>query len=263
MTTHENKMDHLSESDLHAYIDGELDATTLLEIEHWLAENPNDAAKVHAFKLQKIQMHQLYDDGLTADIPEGVQDLLADKPVSSWLPGWRQMAAGIALFVIGGVSGWGYFTMDPMEHEAGGQFARQALNAHVVYANDIARPVEMAAMYRKDMVSWLSDRLRHKLMIPNIAGAGFKLIGGRQVTDQSSPAALLMYEDKRARRVTLYVRSGATFSDTKFRFIAEKGMVAFYWTNGPLSYALSGEMPRGDLLDLANMVFKDISAKSS
>ena len=263
MTTQETKMDHLSESDLHAYIDGELDATTLLEVEHWLAEHPDDAAKVHAFKLQKVQMHQFYDEGLEAAVPESVRELLEDEPAPSWLPGWRQMAAGIALFVIGGVSGWGYFTMDPMEHQAGGQFARQALNAHVVYAHDTARPVEMSAMYQKDMVSWLSKRLGHKLMIPNIAGAGFNLIGGRQVADQGSPAALLMYEDKRSRRITLFVRSGATFSDTKFRFIAEHGMVAFYWTNGPLSYALSGEMPRGDLLDLANMVFKDISSKSS
>ena len=262
MTTQETKMDHLSESDLHAYIDGELDADTLLEIEHWLAGHPDDAAKVHAFKLQKVQMHQLYDDGLEAAIPEGVLELLEDKPITSWMPGWRQMAAGIALFIIGGVSGWGFFTMDPMEHEAGGQFARQALNAHVVYAHDTARPVEMSAMYQKDMVSWLSKRLGHKLMIPNIAGAGFNLIGGRQVADQDSPAALLMYENKQGRRVTLFVRSGATFSDNKFRFIAEQGMVAFYWTNGPLSYALSGEMPRGDLLDLANMVFKDISAQT-
>jgi anti-sigma factor RsiW len=208
-------------------------------------------------------MHQLYDEGLEATIPENVLELLEDSPKTSWVPGWRRMAAGIALFVLGGVSGWGYFTMDPMEKIAGGQFVRQALNAHVVYAHDKVRPVEISAMYRKDMVSWLSDRLGHKLMIPNIAGAGFNLIGGRQVTDQSSPAALLMYEDKRGRRITLYVRSGATFSDTKFRFIAEKDMVAFYWTNGPLSYALSGEMPRGDLLDLANMVFKDISSKSS
>jgi len=189
--------------------------------------------------------------------------LLTGTPSTSWYAGWRQLAAGLALFIVGGLSGWGFFSMDPMDHQVGGKFARQAMNAHVVYAHDTARPVEMSAMYQKDMVSWLSNRLGHKLMIPNIAGAGFKLIGGRQVNDEGSPAALLMYEDSRARRVTLYVRSGATFSDTKFRFIAEHGMVAFYWTNGPLSYALSGEMPRGDLLDLANMVFKDIEQKSS
>lgn len=263
MTTQETGMTQLTDSDLHAYIDGELDMDTLLEVEQWLATHPEDAARVHTYKLQKVQMHQFYDSELTAPLPESVEDLLAGRPSDNWYSGWRQMAAGIALFVIGGASGWGYFSMDPMDQQVGGKFARQAMNAHVVYAHDTARPVEVSAMYRKDLVSWLSGRLGHKLMIPNIAGAGFKLIGGRQVNDEGSPAALLMYEDGRARRVTLYVRSGATFSDTKFRFIAEHGMVAFYWTNGPLSYALSGEMPRGDLLDLANMVFKDIELKSS
>ena len=49
--------------------------------------------------------------------------------------------------------------------------------------------------------------------------------------------------------------------DTAFRFIAEHGMVAFYWTDGPLSYVLTGEMPRGDLLHLAEMVYEDLEAK--
>ena len=46
--------------------------------------------------------------------------------------------------------------------------------------------------------------------------------------------------------------------NTKFRFIAEHGMVAFYRTNGPLTYALSGEMPRDDLLHLAQIVHDDL-----
>jgi anti-sigma factor RsiW len=40
-------------------------------------------------------------------------------------------------------------------------------------------------------------------------------------------------------------------------------MVAFYRTNGPLTYALSGEMPRDDLLHLAQMVHDDLVSRSS
>ena len=46
-------------------------------------------------------------------------------------------------------------------------------------------------------------------------------------------------------------------------YVAEHGMVAFYWTNGPLTYALSGEMPRDDLLHLAQMVHDDLVSRSS
>jgi anti-sigma factor RsiW len=51
--------------------------------------------------------------------------------------------------------------------------------------------------------------------------------------------------------VTLYVQSGFSKEDMTFHFVAENNMVAFYWTGGPLGYALTGSMKRGDLLDLA------------
>jgi len=35
-------------------------------------------------------------------------------------------------------------------------------------------------------------------------------------------------------------------------------MVAFYWSDGPLAYALTGSMEQGDLLDLARMVYKKL-----
>ena len=108
------------------------------------------------------------------------------------------------------------------------------------------------------MMRWLSGRLGHKLRRPDLMGAGFHLIGGRLVNDDGTPAALFMYEDDRGRRVTLYCRSGINAGNTAFRFIAEHGMVAFYWTDGPLSYALTGEMPRGEVLKLAQMVYDDI-----
>jgi anti-sigma factor RsiW len=112
-------------------------------------------------------------------------------------------------------------------------------------------------------LSWLSGRLGHKLMIPNLKGAGFKLMGGRLVADKGDPAALFMFEDGKARRVSLYVRPGMGGGNTKFRVIAEHGMVAFYWTNGQLTYALSGEMAQGDLLSLVQMVHDDLTSRSS
>lgn len=248
----------ITDQDLHAYVDGELDPATLREVEVWLVGHPDDAVKVHLYRLQKLHLHELYDDALEASVPESVEAALSSNPPASWWPGWQKMAAGLVLLVVGGLGGWGVGLLPGETQTAETNFVRRALNAHVVYAHDTARPVEVGINQQTHLMSWLSGRLGHPLRTPDIQGAGFKLIGGRLVADQDTPAAMFMYEDQRDQRVTLYVRTGPHSTDTAFRFIAEHGMVAFYWTDGPLAYVLTGEMPRRDLLELALMVQKDL-----
>lgn len=248
----------ISESDLHAYVDGELDPVTMEEVERWLVVNPEDAVKVHTYRLQKIQLHELYDDALTQPVPPGVVAALSGSVVSHWWPGWQRMAASVVLLVIGGLAGWGINTLPVTEPVQEATYVRRALDAHVVFAHDKARPVEVGVNQQIQLMSWLSGRLGHPLRTPKLSSAGFQLIGGRLLADQGVPAAQFMYEKSTGMRVTLYVRSSQRPGDTAFRFIAEHGMTAFYWTDGPLAYVLTGEMARGDLLDLAHMVHKDL-----
>ena len=247
------------DSDLHAYVDDELDLETAAEVERWLVEHPDDAVRVHRYRLQRIQLHELYDDGLTAPIPAEVEVLLSDPGWMQWMPNMRRLAAGIVLLAVGGIAGWGSTSLPIFDEPVKpANFVRRALDAHVVYAHDTSRPVEVGVNQEILLMSWLSGRLGHPLRTPKLSGAGFNFIGGRLVADQAVPAAQFMYENSLGKRVTLYVRTGNKEPDTAFRFIAEKGMGAFYWTDGPLSYVLTGEMPRGDLLDLADMVHKDL-----
>ncbi len=252
----------IAESDLHAYVDGELDALTLTEIERWLAEHPEDAAKVHSFMLQKRLMHQVFDEGLDAPWPAGVEEMLTGEPRHAWWPGWTKIAATILLLVVGGATGWGFTTFSAQQAHAEKTFVESALNAHAVYSHDTQRPVEFTidSGQEKLLLDWLSARVGEELMTPNLAGAGFALMGGRLVADKGMPAALLMYQDGNGKRVTLYCRKAFEDKDSTFKVISEHDMVAFYWTDGPLSYALTGEMPRGDLLYLAQMVYKDIDS---
>ena len=69
---------------------------------------------------------------------------------------------------------------------------------------------------------------------PDMARAGFALVGGRLLPDAGKPAAQFMYKDQKGRRVTLYVRSDDG-ADTAFKFAAEDGISAFYWIDGALA----------------------------
>jgi anti-sigma factor RsiW len=70
-----------------------------------------------------------------------------------------------------------------------------------------------------------------------------------------------MYENKSGLRLTLYVRKKPDHDATAFRFASEGSLSVFYWINGPFGYALSGELPREALLDIANASYRQLTAK--
>ena len=256
--------EHLSDMDINAYVDGELDAQELAQIEVWLADHPLDAARVHAYKLQKLQLHMLYDLPKNTPLPPGVREALASTGVRRWLPGWRQIAAGLMLVAVGGAGGfWGNNAVNLSQSEPGNQFVSRAINAYAVYAYDAARPVEIGANDETDYMTWLSDRLGQPIRTPDLSPAGFELIGGRLVNDRGEPAALFMYENDSGGRVTLYVRRGTGSLDTNFRTLAQQHKTALYWSDRVLDYALAGEMKENELKIIKKTISQAIEARAS
>ena len=219
---------------------------------------------MHAYKLQKLQLHMLYDLPKDTPLPAGVREALASTGMRRWLPGWRQLAAGIALLAIGGAGGfWGNGVVDDSQRAPGTQFVSRAINAYAVYAYDAARPVEIGANDETDYVAWLSERLGQQIRTPDLSQAGFELIGGRLVNDQGEPAALFMYENDSGGRVTLYVRRGTGSLDTNFKTLAQKHKTALYWSDRVLDYALAGEMKEAELKIIRKVISQAIEAKAS
>lgn len=108
-------------------------------------------------------------------------------------------------------------------------------------------------------MSWLSKRLGHELHAPDFQAQGFALLGGRLLSGQAGPVAQFMYEDKQARRVTLYVRrDGAGQADTGFRHAREDGVEVFYWVDRDLGYALSGAIDQAEMGRLADAAYRQI-----
>ena len=100
------------------------------------------------------------------------------------------------------------------------------------------------------LVKWLSKRLGTPIRPPDLSPDGFRLIGGRLLPGETSPAALLMYEDVLGRRLALYVtrREGG---ETELAFAEEPGRRAFWWIEEGLGCALVGDLPRDALRRLA------------
>ena len=69
-----------------------------------------------------------------------------------------------------------------------------------------------------------------------------------------------MYQDKIERRVTLYVRRAvAGNKETTFRHATENGVDVFYWIDGDFGYALSGQIGRQAMQQLADAAYRELA----
>lgn len=243
----------ISEDDLHACVDDRLEFERRRVVETELAQSPEDAARAAAYREQNAALHALYDPVLGEPVPDRLRDIRASRR------GVRHAIAA-AWFVAGAALGW-------LAHEFGGDrppsrpsLARQAAVAHAVYSPEVRHPVEVGAAEQEHLVNWLSKRLGAKLRAPLLTREGYELVGGRLLPGDSGAVAQFMYQDAKGKRLTLYVsRLAAENRDTAFRFSQEEKVAVFYWIDGRLGYALSGEMPKAELLEIATSVYRQLN----
>ncbi|HUL92763.1 MAG TPA: anti-sigma factor [Burkholderiales bacterium] len=245
-------MKPISEAELHAYVDGGLSEGARVETEAWLRAHPEEAERMRAYTEQNALLRSLYDPVLDEPVPAA---LLSVRP-----RGWRRYALAAAIFALGIGLGWlvrGQFVTSQVVPVS---FARQAATAHAVYAPEVRHPVEVAANEEGHLVAWLSKRLGTTLHAPKLAPLGYELIGGRLLSGPQGPVAHFMYQDARGQRLTLYVsRQRGEPRDTAFRFSQEERISVFYWVDGNFGYALSGEMRKDQLLQVAEVVYKQLN----
>ena len=245
----------VSEIDLHAYVDGRLSEERRREVETFLAASPQETERVRAYQEQNKTLHALFDPVLAEPIPSKWQN-----PERRWTFLLKPVAAAVVWIVIGGLLGWVLRGEYGAKSAKNTDFVRQAAIAHAVYTPEVRHPVEVTAEQEEHLVRWLSKRLGGELKVPHLLDLGYELVGGRLLPGDQGPVAQFMYQDKNGQRLTLYIKtdSGAE-RETAFRFSQEGSVGVFYWIDRRLSYALSGEVAKDDLLRVANAVYQKLN----
>lgn len=247
-------MSDIAETDLHAYADGQLDAARRAQVEALLVHNPDAAESVRVWREQNTALRALYNPVLTEPVPQRLLGVRAQRGR------WPSYAIAAGSMVVGVALGWilqTYYSVRSADMVA---LPRRAAVAHAVYVPEVRHPVEVGAEQQDHLVKWLSKRLGSTLKAPVLTQQGFELVGGRLLPGSKGPVAHFMYQDARGQRITLYVsRRDAEPRDTAFRFSQEDKVAVFYWIDGNLGYALSGEMDRARLLAVATVVYRQIN----
>jgi anti-sigma factor RsiW len=256
---------------LSAFVDGELPPAQRAAIEAQLAQHPQAAARVAAWRAQKAALRVLCGAPQRSERDERNERLerherhereAADEPAfivlrrrTSWWQRasvaacWLAAGAGLALALgplaprlTGGA--WDGLGSRPPS------FAERADIAYAVYTPERRHPVEVAASEEEHLINWLSKRLNRPLSVPSLQEYGYSLVGGRLLPGEAGPAAQFMYENGSGARLTLYV-TGISRDETAFRLFRDGNRRTFYWVSDGMGYALSGPIAEGKLRSIA------------
>jgi anti-sigma factor RsiW len=243
----------ISDTDLHAYADNQLDAGRRAELKACLDGEPEAAAKVQQIQSQNQALRQHFDDVLDEPLPDHLSSLLQEV---RWP---RGIAAAIAWLGCGVLLGWFAHLLLPVQPPVQAGFARDALAAHVLFTAEQRHPVEVPAEQEAHLVAWLSKRLAAPIRAPDLQAQGFSLLGGRLLPGEQAPLAQLMYQSAAAERLTLTVRHAAqSTADTGFKVLEQDGASVFYWIDRDYGYALSGTIGKARLLAVAQAVERQL-----
>ena len=236
----------ITDTDLHAYHDGQLSEARRLQVEAWLSMHPEKRHEQNEFEMLDHELHRLLDPVVKEPVPER----LRSQPRQRF---YKRLSLAASFLLVGILIGWnshGLFVTDSSHLQA--HLLRPATFAHVVYTTEINHPVEVSGTQEQDLIDWLSDRLHAQIKAPNLLQHGYQLVGGRLLPSTNRMAAQFMYENKTGLRITLYVRRISSIKvDTSFQFVSDHKLNTFYWLEGELGYALSGALDKAQLRVMA------------
>ncbi|MCC6534970.1 MAG: anti-sigma factor [Burkholderiales bacterium] len=239
----------VSEERLHAYVDEQLAAEERSAVERHLAEHPEDAERVLAYRRQREWIKQAFDPVLAEPVPARIRVPRAGMSGSPW----RRVAAVCAWIVFGAALGW---LIRDQQHAvvpaaaSDTELVRRARMAHVVYTAESRRAVEVAASQEQDMIRWLSKRMNAAVRVPDLSQFGFEALGGRLLPGADGPACQIMYQNAAGKRLTIYLArepGGAR----PVRFSDRETVHVVFWSNGTLAFAVSAELNRDELARIA------------
>ena len=97
-------------------------------------------------------------------------------------------------------------------------------------------PMEFRGDDAADLDRWLAGRFGEAGRVPDLAAAGYRLLGGRLLSTEQGPAAMLVYQDRAGARVGVYVRPRGRLPSNGER--RDGGLLAQYWSEQHVSFAI-------------------------
>lgn len=245
----------ITDEELHAYVDGFLDAEGRATVDRYLRAQPDVAQRINVYSSQRNEIRMALAARASAPIPASLSlDRLIEAQLTRRPARWRLVARAamiVLAFGLGGAGGWYFGSRLPTGLDA---LVEDAAASYTVYTADKHHPVELWAAERDDLARWLSNRLNRPVSPPDLSGLGYQLLGGRLVATGHGPAALFMYENARNTRLTLFVRPMPVGRSTPIEDVDAGDLDGCAWIDRGVGYMVIAAEPYSRLQALSERV---------
>ena len=245
MTDHRHT---IRDIDLLAYADGLLDTDPERKaaVAAYLRKHPAEAAKVRDYIDQNDAIRRLYDPVLAEPVPERLQAVLAHGPEKTLGHVARAVLAA-SLLLAAGFAGWMIGQGGQSELWPGQDFVKQTMTTywHSAVTSDTDRDSALQEAIRP--LDWLSEQIAAPVQPPDLSPQGFTLIEEQLLSANGPQIAQVTYADPEGRRLSLLLRTRWQEEVPQFHFAENEGVTMVYWLEGPLVYALVGQLDRQEM----------------
>jgi anti-sigma factor RsiW len=244
----------ITEDDLHGYVDGLIDGARRAEVEAYLQDHPDVAARTASYAKQRDILRASLAPIAEEPVPLQLNIARMVEARRARVSKWVAALAAALLIFLGGSAGWSLRGVVQPAREGILALAEEAGDGYRVYAPDRVRPVEIRASEGKELVNWASQRLQRSVTVPDLASSGYRFMGGRLLATPHGPAVMFMYDNDRGTRLVVLTRA-MTVDQNKPMVPHTSGAVnGFAWADNGVGYSLVGPAAPDVLHSIADSV---------
>jgi anti-sigma factor RsiW len=242
---------NITDLELSAYIDGELDAARAAAVEEAAARNAGLSARIAGYRADKQMMKTMFAPLAERPIPAAWETLARTPPAGKSRRAWY-LAGAIAaalLLLLGGARL--YRDHEPSRNGDVVEAALQ-LRTDTTIAEKVVNVTGMAQARAYDAA--LQKVAGANVKVPDLEAMGYRVMGLRFY----GHAAEILYHDEQGNLFTLYLRP----SDGKTRFdqFKQDGLRVCVWQDDRISTVMAGNMSAAAMQRLASLTYVGLTA---
>jgi anti-sigma factor RsiW len=248
-----NMKPEIREEELHAFIDGELDAAERARIGNVIETNSVIRDRVAQYRADKTRLVALYGGGMSDPLPrEWIQQIETATARGRWRGQSWGIAALAASFVLAfvGLLAWREFVQPPR-----GDIVADALAARagsVEPASVVSAAPQAVAAEARLMTAALDARVK----APDLSRMNYRLVG-INVYSGTKRAFELRYAAPDGRIFTLYLRRSS--GTPRFDQFKQDGLRVCIWQDDVVGMVMTGNMSVAAMQRLASLAYTGLT----
>ncbi len=246
----------VSEAELHGWVDGRLDPARRAAVVRHLALDPALQRRVADWAAHAAELRQVVRAAEDAE-RQAILLRLARPARPSRLRAAAVAAATLLAAAVGGAAGWtvrGGLRMSEVS-----RLGVEAAATYRILGAGGAAAEAMPVADRAALRTAIATRLGRRVPVPDLASAGYRLLGGQVVAAIYGPAALLRYGDADGNSLTVYLQPMAIGEPAAMRPVGTAALNGYAWIDDRIGYTVLSEDGRERTHQVADRLMADLA----